>query len=194
MDAAVIRARGGPNISAAAHALPLSPSEKAALSTFLRLLAAFFILVPFSYLPATYAAFSVRERAVKARHRAIAPSRHRAIASPCLRATAPPTSVVEAEQSHPPEAAPMRGGHRLRAWRQRIRGGPALVASRAAAAAQAFFSFVLPLRHWPLRRCSVLLAVLCEAACPLTAAAAEGRLLADTPCQRAIYARVPVCP
>ena len=56
-----------PNEQVFNSALPLTEEERAALDTFLRLLAAFFILVPFSYLPATYAAFSVRERAVQVR-------------------------------------------------------------------------------------------------------------------------------
>lgn len=69
LDAAEARAktRSGVNISASVKALPLTQQERAALNTFLKLLASFFILVPFSYLPATYAAFSVRERAVQAK-------------------------------------------------------------------------------------------------------------------------------
>lgn len=69
LDAASVRlATGGRlNVSASVKALPLTQQERDALNTFLKLLASFFILVPFSYLPATYAAFSVRERAVQAK-------------------------------------------------------------------------------------------------------------------------------
>lgn len=69
LDAAEARYKTGArvNITASVKALPLTAEERAALDTFLKLLASFFILVPFSYLPATYAAFSVRERAVQAK-------------------------------------------------------------------------------------------------------------------------------
>ena len=63
MRAAQLRQLGGPELSAASHPLPLTPEETTTLATFLRILAAFFVLIPYSYLPATYAAFVVRERA-----------------------------------------------------------------------------------------------------------------------------------
>ena len=53
---------GGPAIAASSHPLPLTPAEAATLATFVKVLASFFLLVPLAYLPATYAAFVVRER------------------------------------------------------------------------------------------------------------------------------------
>jgi ABC-type multidrug transport system ATPase subunit len=67
LRAAALRRAGGPLLTAASHPLPLTPEEVTTLAAFLRLLASFFVLIPFSYLPATYAAFVVRERAVGAK-------------------------------------------------------------------------------------------------------------------------------
>ena len=67
MRASQLRQLGGPELSAASHPLPLTQEETTTLATFLRILAAFFVLIPYSYLPATYAAFVVRERAVGAK-------------------------------------------------------------------------------------------------------------------------------
>jgi ABC-type Na+ transport system ATPase subunit NatA len=67
LRAAQLRALGGPELSVASHPLPLTAEEVTTLATFLKLLASFFVLIPFSYLPATYAAFVVRERAAGAK-------------------------------------------------------------------------------------------------------------------------------
>jgi len=67
LRAAQLRQLGGPELSVASHPLPLTVEETTTLATFLRILAAFFVLIPYSYLPATYAAFVVRERAVGAK-------------------------------------------------------------------------------------------------------------------------------
>ena len=67
LRASQLRQLGGPELSAASFPLPLTPEETTTLATFLRILAAFFVLIPYSYLPATYAAFVVRERAVGAK-------------------------------------------------------------------------------------------------------------------------------
>ena len=67
LHAARLRTAGGPELVVASHPLPLTQEEVTTLATFLRLLASFFVLIPFSYLPATYAAFVVRERAVGAK-------------------------------------------------------------------------------------------------------------------------------
>ena len=63
LRAAALRAAGGPELAATNHPLPLTADEQTTLATFLRLLASFFVLIPYSYAPATAAAAVVRERA-----------------------------------------------------------------------------------------------------------------------------------
>jgi ATP-binding cassette subfamily A (ABC1) protein 3 len=63
LRAASLRAVGGPELEALNHPLPLTADEQTTLATFLRLLASFFVLIPYSYAPATAAAAVVRERA-----------------------------------------------------------------------------------------------------------------------------------
>ena len=50
------------------HPLPLTPTEKSQFNTFLSVLAALFVLVPFCYLPAAFSIFIVKERISKAQH------------------------------------------------------------------------------------------------------------------------------
>ena len=63
LRAASLRAAGGPELAAVNYPLPLTADEQTTLATFLRLLASFFVLIPYSYAPATAAAAVVRERA-----------------------------------------------------------------------------------------------------------------------------------
>ncbi len=67
LHAAQLQRVGGPALSVSSYPLPLTRAEVTTLQTFLKLLASFFFLIPFSYLPATYAAFVVRERAAGAK-------------------------------------------------------------------------------------------------------------------------------
>lgn len=54
-------------LSTHSHPLPLTDAERASLRVWLNALAAFFLLLPFSYSAATHAAFTVKERASGAR-------------------------------------------------------------------------------------------------------------------------------
>ena len=54
------------HVTAGSHPLPLTTEEAASLRVWMNTLAAFFLLLPFSYLAATYAAFVVKERATRA--------------------------------------------------------------------------------------------------------------------------------
>ena len=54
------------HVTASSHPLPLTTEEEASLRVWMNTLAAFFLLLPFSYLAATYAAFVVKERATQA--------------------------------------------------------------------------------------------------------------------------------
>lgn len=54
------------HVTAGSHPLPLTTEESASLRVWMNTLAAFFLLLPFSYLAATYAAFVVKERATRA--------------------------------------------------------------------------------------------------------------------------------
>ena len=54
------------HVTASSHPLPLTREEEASLRVWMNTLAAFFLLLPFSYLAATYAAFVVKERATQA--------------------------------------------------------------------------------------------------------------------------------
>ena len=68
--AAIARDVLGPSAAvrplAHSHPLPLTAAEKESLRVWMNTLAAFFLLLPFSYLAATYAAFVVKERATRA--------------------------------------------------------------------------------------------------------------------------------
>ncbi|GBG84246.1 hypothetical protein CBR_g38217 [Chara braunii] len=50
------------------HPLPLTKNEALQIQTFLTVLAALFVLIPFCYLAASFAVFVVKERTVKAKH------------------------------------------------------------------------------------------------------------------------------
>ena len=63
LRAAALRATGGPELVVSTYPLPLTADEQTTLATFLRLLASFFVLIPYSYAPATAAATVVREKA-----------------------------------------------------------------------------------------------------------------------------------
>ena len=49
------------------YPLPLVLSEAATIRMYLSLLASLFLLIPFSYIPASFAIFVVKERTVKAK-------------------------------------------------------------------------------------------------------------------------------
>jgi ATP-binding cassette subfamily A (ABC1) protein 3 len=61
-----ITGHGSARITAVSHPLPLTAEEAASLRVWMNTLAAYFLLLPFSYLAATYAAFVVKERATRA--------------------------------------------------------------------------------------------------------------------------------
>ena len=60
-------AAGGPDVRVSSWPLPLSAVEAASIAKLLSILASFFVLIPFSYLPAAVAAFPVKERACGAK-------------------------------------------------------------------------------------------------------------------------------
>jgi hypothetical protein len=65
--------RSDASLSVRSHPLPLTKNEAETIQTFLTVLAALFVLIPFCYLAATFAVFVVRETAVKAKHLQVSP-------------------------------------------------------------------------------------------------------------------------